>query len=110
MTAFERARLMKRFVSIFAIVITTIPISENSFAQSNEALEEIATKYKACIKTELEAADNGDGTYDEVFFLEGKEHCDKIQGLQERAAKAEADIAQLTANLIGGAKRELGLK
>jgi len=96
--------------ALSALVITTVIQTNNGFAQSNEALDEIAAKYKACIKTELEASDNGDGTYDEVFFLEGKEHCDKIKGLQKRAAKAEQNIAQLTADLISGAKRELGLK
>jgi len=102
---------MKRAsLTISAFIITTVFAFSNGFAQSNEALDEIADKYKACIKTELEASDNGDGTYDEVFFLEGKEHCDKIKGLRERTAAAKARMAQMTADLIAGAKSELGLK
>jgi len=102
---------MKRVILIIpTFVITTVFSSSIGFAKSDEALDEIVAKYKACIKTELEASDNGDGTYDEVFFLEGKEHCDKIKGLRERTAASKARMAQMTADLIAGAKSELGLK
>lgn len=73
------------------------------------ALNQIAANYKACIKDELIASTNEDGSLDEVFFLEGKEHCDKMKGLQERRAQSEARISQITADLIRDAKRELGL-
>ena len=97
-------------------VITTAIPSEIAAAQSNATLNEIATKYKACIKRELEASDNGDGIYDEAFFLEGKAHCDKIERLMIETAQAKsqsaqirAEISALTDQLISGAKRELGL-
>ena len=109
---------MKRAsVFLIAIVITTGIIPSHVLAQSDHALDEIAAKYKACIKSELEASDNGDGTFDEVFFLEGKAHCDKIKVLQIDTARAERRIsvsneriARLTDELISGAKSELGLK
>lgn len=109
---------MKRMaIALISIVITTEIWIKPVYAQLNATWNAIAIKYKACIKTELEAASNGDGTYDEVFFLEGKAHCDKMQGLHIRTARAEqriaaseTRIAQMTADLIGGAKKELGLK
>lgn len=95
---------------LIAAVITTGHIVEPASAQSNAALEKIAIKYKACINRELEASDNGDGTYDETFFLEGKAHCDKIKALRQDTAVSKERISQMTDDLISGAKRELGLK
>ncbi len=104
-------------ITLSALVITTAILPYNALAQSNTALDQIGARYKTCIKRELEASDNGDGTYDEVFFLEGKEHCDKIRELQidtarasQRISASKKRIAQMTNELISGAKSELGLQ
>lgn len=96
----------------FAIFIATTFFVKSAFASdlSQAALNTIATNYKACIKEELIASTNEDGSLDEVFFLEGKEHCDNIKGLEIRKASSEARISQLTDNLINEAKQELGIK
>ncbi len=84
---------------------------------NSQALDKIATNYKACIKEELIASTNEDGSLDEVFFLEGKAHCDKIRGLQidtaranQRISASKERIAEMTDDLIKGAKLELGLQ
>ncbi len=89
----------------------------NASDLSNEAFAAIAANYKACIKEELIASTNEDGSLDEVFFLVGKEHCEKMQklkietkGYQQQSRDIDAEISAMTDSLISGAKEELGLK
>ena len=77
---------------------------------NSQVLTKINSNYDACIAEERRVSTNENGVFDEVFFLEGKAHCDNIKRLQLRKAQSEARISSMTDNLIKDAKRELSLK
>lgn len=95
---------------IFALWFATTVLQSLASELNSNALKEIAANYKSCITEELKASINEDGSLDEVFFLEGKAHCDTIQKLEMRKALSEVRISKITSDLVEEAKQELGLK
>lgn len=79
-----------------------------AFAQELDSVT--IANYEKCIKIELVAAKNDDGTIDEEFFAEGQAHCDKALKLDIRIATANTKISKITSQLVAAAKKDLGLK